>query len=105
SLVLLVSTVLVVRSLQRALTIDIGFNPRHAVAVSFDVGLSGYSEERGKAFERKLMEQLRALPGMDVVALSNWLPLGVGQSSTSGLAAATNGSRSYASCRMASISP
>jgi predicted permease len=86
SLVLLVSTVLVVRSLQRALTIDIGFNPRHAVAVSFDVGLSGYSEERGKAFERKLMEQLRALPGMDVVALSNWLPLGVGQSTTSAYA-------------------
>ena len=52
SLVLLVGTVLVVRSLQRAVTIDIGFNPRHAVAVMFDVALNGYSEEQGQAFER-----------------------------------------------------
>ena len=83
SLVLVVSTVLVVRSLQRAVTIDIGFNPHHAVAVAFDVALSGYNEERGKVFERQLMEQLKAIPGLDSVALSSSLPLSVGQSSTS----------------------
>ncbi len=42
SVILLVGTVLVVRSLQRALTIDVGFNPRHAVAVMFDLGMNGY---------------------------------------------------------------
>ena len=83
SLILLVGTVLVVRSLQSAVTIDIGFNPRHAVAVAFDVGLNGYSEARGKAFERRLTEQLSALPGIDSFALSNYLPLGIGQSNTS----------------------
>ncbi len=83
SLVLLVSTVLVVRSLQRSVNIDIGFNPRNAVAVTFDVGLNGYSEENGKAFERRLTEQLSRLQGMDAVALANSLPLGVGQSNTS----------------------
>jgi len=83
SLVLLVGTVLVVRSLQRAVTIDIGFNPHHAVAVMFDVALNGYNEERGRTFEHRLQEQLKTLPGVDSVALCNYIPLGVGQSSTS----------------------
>ena len=82
SLVLLVGTVLVVRSLKRAVTIDIGFNPKHAVAVTFDVALNGYSEERGKAFERRLLDQLGTLPGIESIALSNWLPLGLSQSTT-----------------------
>jgi predicted permease len=82
SLVLLVATVLVVRSLQRALTIDMGFNPRHAVALAFDVALNGYDEEHGKAFEERLRNQLRNIPGIESIALSNWLPLGIGQSNT-----------------------
>ncbi len=82
SLVLLVGTVLVVRSLQEAVTIDIGFNPRHAVAVAFDVGLNGYSDDRAKAFEQRLRDRLATLPGIDVIGISNWLPLGPGQSNT-----------------------
>ncbi|HTS47614.1 MAG TPA: ABC transporter permease [Bryobacteraceae bacterium] len=80
SVILLVGTVLVVRSLQRALTIDVGFNPRHAVAVMFDLGMNGYDEERGRAFERRLTDQLTNLPGVDSFALVNNLPLGLAQS-------------------------
>lgn len=83
SVILLVGTILVIRSLQRAITIDVGFNPRNAVMVEFDVGLNGYSKERGQAFERRLMEQLAAIPGLDAFALSSNLPLGVGSSSNS----------------------
>ena len=82
SVILLVATVLVVRSLQQAVTIDIGFNPRHAVAVAFDVSLNGYSEDRAKAFEQRLRDRLATLPGMESIALGNWLPLGAGQSNT-----------------------
>jgi predicted permease len=82
SLVLLVGTVLVVRSLQRAVTIDIGFNPNHAVAVTLDVSLNGYDEARGKAFEHRLMNQLKSLPNIESIALTNYLPLGIGQSNT-----------------------
>ena len=80
SVILLVGTVLVVRSLQRALTIDVGFNPRHAVAVTFDLGLNGYTEERGRAFERRLTGQLAMLGGVDSFALINNLPLSLNQS-------------------------
>ena len=82
SLVLLVGTVLVVRSLQRALTIDIGFNPRHTVAVVFDVGLNGYSKEQGQAFESRLMAQLATVPGLDSFALASTIPLSISQSHT-----------------------
>jgi predicted permease len=82
SLILLVGTVLVVRSLQRAITIDIGFNPQHAVAVAFDVSLNGYTEDHTKAFEQRLRDRLANLPGIESMALSNWLPLGIGQSNT-----------------------
>jgi predicted permease len=80
SLVLLVGTVLVVRSLQRAVTIDIGFNPHHAVAVMFDVSLNGYSKERGQTFERRLLAQLATVPGLESYALGSTLPLSLAQS-------------------------
>ena len=83
SVVLLVGTVLVIRSLQRAVTIDVGFNPRNAAMVQFDLGLVGYSEERGKAFERRLLDQLAATPGLESYGLASSLPLGLGQSQTS----------------------
>lgn len=83
SVVLLVGTILVIRSLQRAVTIDVGFNPRHAAMAQFDVGLVGYSEDRGKAFERRLLDRLAATPGLESYALASSLPLGLGQSMTS----------------------
>ena len=82
SVILLAGTVLVIRSLQRAITIDVGFNPHSAVAITFDLGLNGYNEERGRAFERRLVEQLSALPGVESSAIANWIPLGLSQSHT-----------------------
>jgi predicted permease len=86
SLMLLVGTVLVVRSLERATTIDVGFNPRHAVAVSFDVGLNGYSQEQGQAFERRLLDRLSRMPGFEAVGITDSIPLGLGESTTAAYA-------------------
>jgi predicted permease len=82
SLVLLIGTVLVVRSLERALTINLGFNPRDAVMVAFDLGLQGYDEARGRQFQQRLMEKVRALPGVESAGLGNSLPLGLDQSTS-----------------------
>ena len=83
SVVLLVSTVLVVRSLQRALTINIGFNPQNAVAVGLDLGLAGYDEVRGREFQRYVLERVSSLPGITAAGLANSLPLSLDQSTTS----------------------
>jgi predicted permease len=82
SVVLLVATVLVLRSLQQALTINIGFNPQNAVAVGFDLGLAGYDETRGREFQRRVIEKVSALPGIQSAGFSNSIPLSLDQSHT-----------------------
>ncbi len=77
SLVLLISAGLIVRSLQAAQKMRPGFNPENAVAISFDVSLQGYNEERGRAFQKQVLERARALPQIENAALTDNLPLGL----------------------------
>jgi len=78
SVVLVICSVLVVRSLQHALSLNLGFNPDHAVSVSFDLGTQGYTQERALAFERRLLESTSDLPGLQAVGIINNLPLRIG---------------------------
>lgn len=77
SLILLISAGLIVRSLQAAQKMRPGFNPENAVAISFDVSLQGYNEERGRAFQKQVLERARALPQIENAALTDYLPLGL----------------------------
>ena len=77
SLILLISAGLIVRSLQAAQKMRPGFNPENAVAISFDVSLQGYNEERGRAFQRQVLERAQALPQIENAALTDYLPLGL----------------------------
>jgi predicted permease len=80
SLILVISSVLVVRSLQHALTLNIGFNPNNAVAVSFDLQLQGYSETRSRRFDADLLRNASTIPGLRSVAVISNLPLREGES-------------------------
>lgn len=75
SLVLLTCAGLVVRSLQVAQRTRPGFNPDNAVALSFDLGLQGYAEDKGRIFHRQLLERTQSLPGVRSVALTSTVPL------------------------------
>ena len=75
SLILLVCAGLIVRSLKAAQQMRPGFDPENAVAMSFDVGLQGYEEARGRAFHRQVLERARALPGVRSAALTSNVPL------------------------------
>jgi predicted permease len=75
SVVLLVGTVLVVRSLQHAMSLNLGFEPRHAAMASFDLGLDGYKDKDYLPFQQRLIEKVRALPGIESAALAGPLPL------------------------------
>jgi len=81
SAVLLVCSVLVVRSLQRALDAPIGYNARGAVTASFDLNIQGYSEARGREFQRRLLDKVRAISGIESAATVDWLPLSMNFSS------------------------
>jgi len=83
SLVLLVCAGLVVRSLQVAQRTRPGFTPENAVALSFDLGLQGYPEEKGRAFQKQLLERAQSLAGVRSVALVSTLPLSLDYSYSS----------------------
>lgn len=83
SAILLVCSVLVVRSLQRSLEAPLGYNPRGAVTASFDLNIQGYKETEGRSFQRRLLERLRNTPGIESVALVDWLPLSLNNSNDS----------------------
>jgi predicted permease len=75
SVVLLIGSILVVRSLQHALSLNLGFEPRHAAVLSYDFAAQGYDEQRGREFQRRLLEKVRSLPGIEAAGIIDGLPL------------------------------
>jgi predicted permease len=75
SVVLLIGSILVVRSLQRALSVNLGFQPEHAAVLSLDFAGQGYDEPRSREFQHRLLERLHAMPGIEAAAMSSGLPL------------------------------
>ncbi|HTR37983.1 MAG TPA: ABC transporter permease [Bryobacteraceae bacterium] len=75
SVVLLIGSILVVRSLQHAVSLNLGFDPEHAAVLSYDFAAQGYDEERGRQFERRLLDKVRSLPGIEAAGVIDGLPL------------------------------
>ncbi len=83
SALLLVCSVLVIKSLQKAFDAPIGYNPKGAVTVSYDLNIQGYKEPQGREFHRRLLEKVRAIPGIESAAVIDILPLSLNSSSSS----------------------
>ena len=81
SLVLLLASGLILRSLRHAEEIDPGFNTRNGVEMTFDVGLQGYDQQRGLQFMRDAADRVSSLPRVKAVTLTDNLPLGLDRSS------------------------
>src|SRR5260370_25602285 len=75
SVLLLFCSVLVVKSLQRSLDAPSGFEPRGLVTVSFDLNMQDYDEQRGRDFQKRVLDKVRKLPGVESAALVDRLPL------------------------------
>jgi macrolide transport system ATP-binding/permease protein len=75
SLLLLVGAGLVLRSLDAARTANTGFDQRNVATISVDVMPSGYDETRGRAFYQKMLDTVRAAPGIESASLASVLPL------------------------------
>lgn len=75
SLVLLVTAALFVRSLQRASSINVGFDPRGAYVSYLDLSLEGYEEAEGRVFQESLLASLRDRGWVESASLSSDLPL------------------------------
>lgn len=75
SLVLLVASGLMGRSLQAARTADHGFTPQGVTAVDFDLKTNAYDEARGLEFHRRLLEASVRHPDVESASLAQYHPL------------------------------
>jgi predicted permease len=75
SLVLLVVAALLVQSVMRAGTLDVGFRQDDVLSLTVDLSVRSYTPERGRAFYRTLEDRLAALPGVRAVNVIDTVPL------------------------------
>ena len=68
------------RGLQQALAMNLGFRPRGVAVAGFELGLAGYNEEQGRSFQRRALDAVEQLPGVQSAAWSNSVPLSIDQS-------------------------
>lgn len=78
SLVLLVGAGLLVRTLRSQQASDPGFNTARVLLLSFDLGMAGYDETTGHAFQRELTRRLSDIPGVQSLHLTTLAPLSPG---------------------------
>ena len=77
-LVLLVGATLFLRSFIAAQSLSPGFDASRVVTASMDMFPSGYTGDRHREFQRRAIEAVSALPGVQAAAFGSRLPLGFG---------------------------
>ncbi|MCC7373825.1 MAG: ABC transporter permease [Verrucomicrobiales bacterium] len=83
ALVLLVGMTLCARSFESARQMYVGLDPRGVWLAGYRLQPDQFSSKDAAAFYRRLRTELSQLPGVTLVALADWLPLGFeGGSST-----------------------
>ena len=76
SIVVLICAGLFLRSLNKALQLDVGFSAENLVTMKLDPGLLAYDEASGKRFYAETLRRVTALPGVRAASLAAFLPLG-----------------------------
>jgi len=73
--VLVTSSFVAVRGLLRSLHSSFGFDPRDATIVDTDLNMAGYSGDGVPEMQKRMIEALRTIPGVESVGLVDWVPL------------------------------
>jgi macrolide transport system ATP-binding/permease protein len=84
SILLVVTSAVLVRALERVTSLDRGFDPRNVDVVSTNLSMAGFTEASGSAFARTLIERVRAMPGVQTATLAD-RPPGPGSMSFGGI--------------------
>ncbi|MBL9175104.1 MAG: ABC transporter permease [Verrucomicrobiales bacterium] len=76
ALTLLVGMGLCIRSLAAARHLDVGLQPRDVFVAGFRLSPGWGTDAEAQQFYRRLRSAAEAIPGVDAVAVADWLPLG-----------------------------
>jgi predicted permease len=72
--VLVTASIVAVRGLVRSLKSDVGFEPRETLVVGADLSMVGYSGDNLLLMQRRLVDTIAAIPGVDHAGLVNNYP-------------------------------
>jgi predicted permease len=88
--VLVTASLVAVRGLMRSMNSHFGFDPRNATVVSTDLNMSGYTGERLTTQQRRMVEAMQTLPGVQAAGLINIVPISGGGHSVQIFSAGTS---------------
>ncbi len=74
--VLVTSSLVAVRGFVRSVHGNFGFEPRNAMLADTDLNMAGYSGDKAPAMQKRMMEEVKMIPGVTFVGLIDWVPLG-----------------------------
>ena len=64
-----------VRGLVRSLHSNFGFEPRNAMLVDTDLSMAGYSGDAVPAMQKRMIDAMETIPGVESVGLIDLTPL------------------------------
>ena len=79
--VLITSSMVAVRGLARSMHSNFGFEPQGVMVADTGLGMAGYSGDREVAMQRRMIEAMKTIPGVQSAASINWAPLSGGANS------------------------
>jgi predicted permease len=75
TVLLLIGCGLFLRSLEKSISVDLGFEASNVLLAAVDPQVHGYTPERTRSLLRDLRSRLMALPGVESVAFADKIPL------------------------------
>lgn len=73
--VLVTSSIVAVRGLVHAMHGHFGFEPKNAMLVQTDLSLAGYKDEKAAEMQRRMIDAVQTIPGIQDVGLIDQVPL------------------------------
>jgi predicted permease len=75
SMALLVTSALFLRTLKNISDADPGFEQDHVLTASIGLNIAGYPRDVAITLRHRILDRVRAMPGVTVASLTDWLPL------------------------------
>jgi len=76
--VLVTSSLVAVRGLERSLYGSYGFQPRNAMIAQTNLHMAGYANDQMPAMQRRMLDAVAGIPGVSAVGYTDILPLSLG---------------------------
>jgi predicted permease len=74
---LVTSSMVAVRGLARSLRDDFGFDVDHTLLIETDLGMAGYRGDAVAPMQKRMMDAVKAIPGVEALAMADTVPLGI----------------------------